>query len=998
MRTMLLTLGMILVTFGSVRADDVIWDFEEGNDHGFILGSANPATPAPDDPTTAGDEAVTGVGGPQTLPGAGVAWTIGGPDQFDGMAPAFQEGDKVKGDGTMEYNQAGTNHPFAFPENDRGQESYLSTYNLTQWGDDVHTAENDQIATSPLVRLGDGAVLTVWAYGGGAGTQAPALDSGPNAGYVTGSAGVAVRSAADGALLTSVLTNGHSPMREDTIDLSAYAGQKVYIEVIDAFAGAWGWLAVDEIRITNAVDLGSTPELATNLNPGSGAIDVPRDVALGWDPGEFASTHDVYLGTAFDDVNTASRANPLAVLVSQGQSALSYDPEGLLELGQTYYWRVDEVNAAPDYTIFKGAVWSFVAEPIAYPVTNVSATASGADAGAGPERTIDGSGLNENDQHSTAATDMWLTTGNGVDPVWIQYEFDRVYKLHEMWVWNYNVMFELVLGFGLKDVTLEYSEDGTEWTSLGDVEFAKATAAGSYTHNTAVDLGGVAAKYVRLTVNSGWGMLGQVGLSEVRFLYIPAHAREPQPADEVAGVDPATALNWRAGRDAVSHEVYLGTDPETLELVDTVGTATYASGSLQFHNTYYWRVDEINEADTTCVWEGDLWSFATQDFALIEGFESYNDDDDLIFDTWVDGWVNETGSTVGYLEAPFAERAVVHSGLQSMPLFYDNASSATSETEFAFAAEDWTAGGIKSLSLYFYGAAGNSGQMYLKINNSKVLYDGDADALAIARWQPWNIDLSMVGGVSNVTNLIIGIEGAGAKGVVYVDDIRLYPQAPEYVTPAEPDTVDLVAHYALDGNANDSSSNGFNGVANGGPTYGAGRDGQVIQFDGVDDHIVIAGVGIAEGASRTISGWAKASQTGISAWTDVFGFTGPSGAGGHFDIECVGDTGTTTAGYYGLHRYGWEQDIIPIDLEWHHLAATYDGATVSWYGDGQLIGSTSSDAVPVVPPGQVHIGKREDNTNHFSGLVDEVRIYDVALSAEEIAWLAGRRAPMQKPF
>ena len=92
---------------------------------------------------------------------------------------------------------------------------------------------------------------------------------------------------------------------------------------------------------------------------------------------------------------------------------------------------------------------------------------------------------------------MWLTTGNGIDPVWIQYEFDQVYKLHELWVWNYNVQFELALGFGLKDVTLEYSQDGAEWMSLGAVEFAKATAVSTYAHNTTVDLGGVAAQYGR---------------------------------------------------------------------------------------------------------------------------------------------------------------------------------------------------------------------------------------------------------------------------------------------------------------------------------------------------------------------------------------------------------------------------------------------------------------------------------------------------------------------
>jgi hypothetical protein len=985
---------MALTALAPARAADVVWDFEEGNDHGFFLWSVSPAPPAPDDPTTAGDEALTG----DALPGAGITWTIGPPNQFDGQKPAVTEGCHVVG-GVLEYGPC--NDPFGAAggniTNDRGQQDYLNTYNLSQWGDNLHTEANDQIGTSPQVRLGDGAVLTVWAHGGGNGTHAPELDPNPDEGYTTDSAGIAVRSAADNSLLESVLTNGHGTLREDTIDLSAYAGQKVYIEVVDAFQGSWGWIAVDEIRITNSVDLGSTPALASNPEPGDEVTDVPRDVVFGWDPGDFASTHDVYFGAVFDDVNTASRANPMGVLASQGQAATTFDPEGVLALGQTYYWRIDEVNAAPDNTIFKGKVWSFTVEPLAYPVANISATASGFDAGCGPENTVNGSGLDESDQHSIDAPDMWLTTGGG-DPVWIQYEFDQVYKLHELWVWNYNVMFELVLGFGVKDVTIEYSTDGDAWTSFGDVEFAKATAMATYTHNTTVDLGGIAAKCVRLAVNSGWGMLGQFGLSEVRFWQIPAHPREPQPADGATDVAVDTMLDWRGGREAVTHDIHFGTDAEALALVDTVAVSEYDPGILDLGTAYYWQIAEVNEAEAISAWQGALWSFSTQDYLVVDDFESYNDDDNRIYETWLDGFVNDTGSTVGHFEAPFAEQEIVRSGRQSMPLFYDNTGAATSEAEFALG-QDWTGGGIQSLSLYFHGDAANSGQLYMKIDDTKIPYDGAATDIARAAWLPWNVDLAASGAnLSNVDQLIIGIEGAGATGVVYIDDIRLYPLAAERIVPAEPDTANLVAHYALNGDVADASGNGHNGVANGGPTYAGGIEGQAIGLDGAGDHVVIASVGIAEGAPRTVSGWAKADRADVGAWTDVFGFTGPSGDGGHFDIECVGNTSTTTLGYYGIHRYGWEQDIMPIDLEWHYLAATFDGETVAWYGDGLLMGTDAVAAADVVPPGQVHIGKREDNTNFFPGLVDEVRIYDRALSPAEVAGLAGLTEPIHKPF
>jgi len=306
---------------------------------------------------------------------------------------------------------------------------------------------------------------------------------------------------------------------------------------------------------------GAAPELAYDPAPENEATDVPRDSDLSWTPGALAVSHDVYLGTSLDDVEAASRAEPLGVLVSQGQADTTYDP-GRLEFSQTYYWRIDEVNGAPDNTVFKGEIWSFEVEPFAYPIKSIVVTTNTtSDPTSEPENMINASGLNSDDQHSVDAADMWLGVP-GADPVTIEFEFDQIYKLDEMRVWNYNVIFELMLGFGLKDVTVEYSTDGTDWTVLGDVQFAQATGRADYGANTAVDFGGVAAKYVKLAVNGGYGPLGQFGLSEVRFMYIPALAREPQPADGETDVAPDAMLGWRAGREAASHEVYLGTNPE----------------------------------------------------------------------------------------------------------------------------------------------------------------------------------------------------------------------------------------------------------------------------------------------------------------------------------------------------------------------------------------------------------------------------------------------------
>jgi hypothetical protein len=195
-------------------------------------------------------------------------------------------------------------------------------------------------------------------------------------------------------------------------------------------------------------------------------------------------------------------------------------PEGRLEFGQTYYWRVDFVVSSPAPAIYQGPVLKFTTEPYARPIKSITATASSSQPNMGPEKTVDGSGLDQSDGHSTDGKDMWLS--KGTQPNWVQYEFDKVYTLHELWVWNSNQPVEPILGFGARTVKVEYSTDGTTWTTLTDVpEFARAPGQPGYVHNTTVSFGGAPARYVKLTIEKPWGSVPAVGLSEVRFFYIP---------------------------------------------------------------------------------------------------------------------------------------------------------------------------------------------------------------------------------------------------------------------------------------------------------------------------------------------------------------------------------------------------------------------------------------------------------------------------------------------
>jgi hypothetical protein len=322
--------------------------------------------------------------------------------------------------------------------------------------------------------------------------------------------------------------------------------------------------------------------VAGGPSPASGVTDLPyyKD-EFSWLPGDLAVTHTVYASTDIDEVtNGAAEA-----LFADGlaQTNLIVPSEVMMSLlGQTVYWRVDGVGA--DAVVYPGSVWNFTLEPVSLPITDVMATASDANPEMGPEKTIDGSGLTDG-QHGNEATDMWLAPG---DNPWIQYEFGQVEILNDMSVWNSNQPIESFLGFGMKEIVIEISVDGENWTAVeGATEFAQATSLPDYTANSVVDFAGAAAKYVRITGQSAFGMSGQMGLSEVRFSSIRAYPSELAPASDTHLNGLTSDLSWRAGRFAVEHQVVVDG-----EVIDTT-TDKMSAVSLNYGDVAVWQVVDV---------------------------------------------------------------------------------------------------------------------------------------------------------------------------------------------------------------------------------------------------------------------------------------------------------------------------------------------------------------------------------------------------------------------
>jgi hypothetical protein len=354
------------------------------------------------------------------------------------------------------------------------------------------------------------------------------------------------------------------------------------------------------------------------------------------------------------------------------------------------------------------------------------------------------------------------------------------------------------------------------------------------------------------------------------------------------------------------------------------------------------------------------------------------------------------------------ESDIVYDGSQSAPLYYDNSVAGYSEVTANLAnlqiGQDWTKYGIKALTLRFFGDPNNAvEQMYVKINDAKVLYDGEANNIMRSGWQMWYIDLASLS-VSNVTELSIGFDRSGAvggQGVVYFDAIRLYSHDREMITPVDPGADGLQLHYELEGTFNDSSVNARNGTAVGGPVFGAGKVGQAVVLDGVDDYVNIDGYkGILADANGvqhefTLSAWIKATTDGeIITWG-----TNSGGQRMTFRVDTVIRVENGSGNVRGTNG----PDLR--DNEWHHVAATIPtGAAimdVTLYVDGSDVtpGSTSTALFNLQPNLDVRIGMGGPTGGRFlTGSIDDARIYDRVLTPEEAAWLGGRTIPFDKPF
>ena len=448
---------------------------------------------------------------------------------------------------------------------------------------------------------------------------------------------------------------------------------------------------------------GSASGLAKSPKPSNKKENVSIDVnKLSWKPGDYAleqnGTHNVFFGTDQNSVGNATvdNAEQLGVTLYE---ALAIDSNSIsisrLEYDKTYYWRVDEVNNPASTGSFKGKTWSFQTEPegILLESKNIIGVEGSAPDTTldndDPNVTYDGTGLvidevNDIITHSNELTDMWGGIGIDIGDVWLKYELDQIYKLHELEIWNFNAV-EPSNAFGGYEVEVSYSIDNETWQTLDEVQLLnKASGLDTYSDYDVVDMNGVIAKYVKLTFLSSHNGpdLSAGGISEIRFLIIPTRASKPSPANNATDVEFDTLLSWDSGRGADLHKIYIGSEKSAVKNGTT--ETTYETTEPNYPitvglgQTYYWRVDEINDAEEYPVWDGQVWKFSTLQYIVIDDFESdeYGDSDtNAVYVTWQDHYTtgeSDNYSNMGREYGPPYLQTIRRNGDYSAPMSYYN--------------------------------------------------------------------------------------------------------------------------------------------------------------------------------------------------------------------------------------------------------------------------------------------------------------------------------------
>jgi hypothetical protein len=256
-------------------------------------------------------------------------------------------------------------------------------------------------------------------------------------------------------------------------------------------------------------------------------------------------------------------------------------------------------------------------------------------------------------------------------------------------------------------------------------------------------------------------------------------AVNPGPADGATGVSRKADLSWIEAAFATSRDLWFGKKGAMEKIEPVPAGTTFDPGTLEFNQTYEWRVDQIGPSGTVT---GHTWTFTTAECLSVEDFESYADNTGIRA-AWVDN----------IADFDYILLSIDNQGNKSMRVEFQNQYEPffTEATRTFDNPQDWTVQGLEALSLSFVGEHENMEHlMYLKLEDaagqSWKAEHPYTHACQSEFWRQWNVALGQFGdggvNLGSVKKITIGFGDGTASSQegedrdhVYIDQIMLCP-------------------------------------------------------------------------------------------------------------------------------------------------------------------------------------------------------------------------------
>jgi hypothetical protein len=689
---------------------------------------------------------------------------------------------------------------------------------------------------------------------------------------------------------------------------------------------------------------------AISPQPDDQDVNVNRNTLLRWVSGQSCTSHDVYFDGDFNNVNNADTSSSqfMGNQILNTWDTNNYAPNGL-DLNTIYYWRIDE--AAMDCTT-KGNIWSFTVTPLRKAI---------------------------NPQPSDGQTNV---------------------TKHPILSWGTNAdSHDVYFGTSYNDVNVA-TRGSSEYKGNQDINNwdTKNYAPAGLDLNTMY--------YWRIDeIGGGLTIKGDVWRFTVASI---GKAANPQPSDGQTNIIQHPILYWTAGTYTETHDVYFGTSYNDVndatcdsneykgnQTIDNWDTNNYSPNGLNLSTVYYWRIDErsgdliakgnvwrftvvlLGKAFSPSPWNGQTNVIPHQILRWYAG--PYTQSHDVYLGTNFNEVNNATHSSSVYKGNQNITYWDVYSyppaGFVSNTTYYwridELAGSITTKGDIwkftvaplVQATNPWPSDGQISINLHailiwtgstyadFYDVY--FGTSYTDVNGAtqdSSEYRGNQN---VTYWDTNNIAPAGLDLNTDYYWRIDEVAGSLTKGKVWKFTTR---------NAIDPNLMHWWTFNDGAGNVAYDSAGRSNGTILGGTTWTAGHINGAISFNGSSNYVDCGSVP-SNYDNITVSAWMKTSASGVV----VSNRYNSLGYGTWYTLSSTG-----------------------IELGGNHIVYTKNGTNHSIYIDGSLDQSFTSNAdISWVNP--LYIGRRGNNSSSslfFNGVIDDVRIYNRALSTKEVSLLS----------